>query len=386
MQYSVPYKPPFWLFVLVKILLGDCLKRRTLMNRPNNLSWWFITLQHVSILCQLCCLFLTRLQNLVNHRHPDVRSTHQVMQDFYLCNSRSLMEITRAVIIATRTRIQLPYVCCTWFCRSQITHPNTCRGSFNTQNFWVNTAWFAAERFKLVLPTLVVVTNTEGFCESWKLSSISVRSSLPISAYMWNISTVSAKNFVSHHFTWQTRPGRGQNSTAFYGGGAPGSAFSFRSCSGRSACIELSSWSGSGYSAGSLTITGRDVSLGHRKIGESTQIWSGHSSYYCPETLLQSSVSPSTSENHDSMLAAIYGPFILLKHPAKCISPPESSVLLARPQSTRDQWDVHSLSVSERVVFHWVVSITTTSLSSMALESVSSGAPHPVEILCFQSW
>jgi len=34
------------------------------------------------------------------------------------------------------------------------------------------------------LLTLAVVMNTEGFGESWNLSCISVRSSLPISAYM----------------------------------------------------------------------------------------------------------------------------------------------------------------------------------------------------------
>jgi len=37
MQYSVPYKQPLRLFVLVKIIFGDCLKKRTLINHPNNL-------------------------------------------------------------------------------------------------------------------------------------------------------------------------------------------------------------------------------------------------------------------------------------------------------------------------------------------------------------
>ena len=38
-----------------------------------------------------------------------------------------------------------------------------------------------------------------------------------------------------------------------------------------------------------------------------------------------------------NMLAAIYEPSMLPKHPAKCISPPGSSDVLAHPQSTRDQ-------------------------------------------------
>ena len=38
-----------------------------------------------------------------------------------------------------------------------------------------------------------------------------------------------------------------------------------------------------------------------------------------------------------NMLAAIYEPSMLQKHPANCTSPPESFDVLALPQSTRDQ-------------------------------------------------
>ena len=108
MQYSVPSKRSFWLFVSVKkIMVVKFLKRRTLIICPNNLWWWFIRLQHVvSTLCQQLCMVLTTLQNPENHRHPDVWSTHQAMQDSHLGHSRELMEITRAVIIATRTHIR----------------------------------------------------------------------------------------------------------------------------------------------------------------------------------------------------------------------------------------------------------------------------------------
>src|SRR5882757_1739502 len=73
------------------------------------------------------------------------------------------------------------------------------------------------------------------------------------------------------------------------------------------------------------------------------------------------------------------------KNHVKYISPPGPSVLLARPQSTQDQRGVHSPSVSALAVFRWQVSILTTSLSSKALQSESSGAPHPVELLRLQS-
>jgi len=84
-----------------------------------------------------------------------------------------------------------------------------------------------------------------------------------------------------------------------------------------------------------------------------------------------------------NMQAAIDELSMLLKYHVKCISPPGPSVLLTRPQSTWDQTGVHSPSVSALVVFHWQVSILTSSLSSRTLQSVSSGAPHPVELLCF---
>jgi len=86
-----------------------------------------------------------------------------------------------------------------------------------------------------------------------------------------------------------------------------------------------------------------------------------------------------------NMLAAIHKPSILQKHPTKCTSPPGSSRVLALPQSIRAQWRVHSPLVFRRVVFHWLISIQTTALSCTALQSESSIAPHPVELLCLQS-
>jgi len=104
-----------------------------------------------------------------------------------------------------------------------MTCANACRCSFNPLKFGVITTWFAAVRFRTVTPTSGVVTNTEGFRESWNLSGISVHSSLTISSYMWNISTLATNYLVSHNFKWRTSRGRGQNSTSFRCGGALGS-------------------------------------------------------------------------------------------------------------------------------------------------------------------
>ena len=63
-----------------------------------------------------------------------------------------------------------------------------------------------------------------------------------------------------------------------------------------------------------------------------------------------------------NMLATIYEPSMLQKHPMKCISPQESSVVLALSQSTQDQWGVNCTSVSEQQDFHRLVSILTIAL------------------------
>jgi len=86
-----------------------------------------------------------------------------------------------------------------------------------------------------------------------------------------------------------------------------------------------------------------------------------------------------------NMAATIYEPSTLLKHPMKCISTQESSVLLALLQCIRDQNGVWSPQVSKQVVSHSQVSILTTSWSSRALQCLSSGVPHPVECVCLQS-
>ena len=67
---------------------------------------WFLSLQLVTILCQLVGMVFTRVANPVNHQCHAVRSTDQAVKDFHLSYSSVLVEITGAVIIATRTRSQ----------------------------------------------------------------------------------------------------------------------------------------------------------------------------------------------------------------------------------------------------------------------------------------
>lgn len=159
---------------------------------------------------------------------------------------------------------------------------------------------FVVVNFWPILPTLGEVKSTEGFCELWKLSCISVHSSLPVSAYMWNILTWSARDLVSQHLKWQTGPGRGHNSTIFCEEDIQGNAFSFLYCFERSASLDVLLWSGAGYSAGWLPSIGRSASLSQCKIWESYKLWSGHSCYPCLHMALLSSVTPNTIANHAS--------------------------------------------------------------------------------------
>jgi len=82
--------------------------------------------------------------------------------------------------------------------------------------------------------------------------------------------------------------------------------------------------------------------------------------------------SPCLPTLEKNMLATIDDPSMLLKFPIQCISAPGASVLLACPQSTRDQWGVHAPSVLQGVVFSWQVSIPTSFSSSKAMQAVSS--------------
>jgi hypothetical protein len=153
----------------------------------------------------------------------------------------------------------------------------------------------AAVGFWQLQPTFDVVTNTDGFCTSWNVNSISVNSLMPISGHMWNISTQFAKYLVSHHFQWRIWPGRVINSTLFCWRGAPQSALSFTCGSERISSLNWSTNPDSGYCTGWLNSSGTNVSLGNWKMGQSTQVSNGYFLYDCPVMPLTYSVSPCTN-------------------------------------------------------------------------------------------
>jgi len=106
-QYSVPYKRSFWLFVSVKkIMLLEFLKSHTLRKHPNNVRWWIIRLQHIYIICHPLRMVIMRLHNPVNHPQQHVHFTHRAVLDSHCGDTRGSAEITHAVIIASRTHIQ----------------------------------------------------------------------------------------------------------------------------------------------------------------------------------------------------------------------------------------------------------------------------------------
>jgi len=209
-------------------MLHDGQMRRTLKNHPSNHRWWFIRLQHVSILCQLLLIILLKLQNLVKRWLWDHLFTQHAVEDSLLSNSRLLAEITHLVSIATRTCIQLPCVCNS-DCTGWTTSANAWHCAYNTQNFWVNTSWFATVKFRPTLNTLDEVTNTVGLGKCWNLSCISVHTLFLISAYMCTITAWSATYFISNHFKWENW--RGEYSTAICRGAEQFSAFSYLSWS-----------------------------------------------------------------------------------------------------------------------------------------------------------
>jgi hypothetical protein len=145
------------------------------------------------------------------------------MQVCNVTDSRVLIVIHGWLLLPAGSLFSYP-VCGALFCPSQTTCVNACHCSFNTLVIWVTIAWFAAVRLRSVQPTLAVVRNINQLCEFWKLSCISVRSSLLISPYMWEIYTWSAKCLVSNHFTRQTWHSRGQNTSSFCFEGALGRA------------------------------------------------------------------------------------------------------------------------------------------------------------------
>jgi hypothetical protein len=138
------------------------------MIRPNNLRWWFIRLQCVTILSQPRGMIPPRPHNLV----------------IVIVMFSQLLILFRTFICATPVCwwrsigwLSLPQGPVfsnlengTRFCSSWIPCANDCHWSVNTHNFSVITAWVAAVRLTPGPPSLGVVMNTNGFCESWNFN------------------------------------------------------------------------------------------------------------------------------------------------------------------------------------------------------------------------
>jgi len=223
---------------------------------------------------------------------------------------------------------------------------------FNTDNFCSITEWYAVVRFRPVPSTLGVVTNTEGLHESSNLRCISLRSSFPIAAYIWKISTSSATYYVIHHFKWRTSPRRGENCTALCGGGALGRAFLSLSCSGGECLSEwvvfVKFWD---------TLQVHSEALAEISISAIGKL-ANPPKYQVPilRIIVQKCQRdqlclPTLTKN---MHAAIDKPSMLPMHQVKCISPPGPACLLACSHFTQNQWGVHSTLVSALVVFRSV--------------------------------
>jgi len=92
------------------------------------------------------------------------------------------------------------------------------------------------------------------------------------------------------------------------------SIFMSLSGSGRSASQNLFSLSLLGYSAGSSTTFGSNVTVSPWNIGESTQVLSGYLSYHCPEMWWRYSVSHNSNETPASRhWCTLYAPKALLE-------------------------------------------------------------------------
>jgi hypothetical protein len=88
------------------------------------------------------------------------------------------------------------------------------------------TEWIAGIKCRLFLPRLGAIRNTARFRVTLNCNSLCVHSSLPISVYMWNIDSWSAKYLVSNNFKWPIWVWSGHNRTTCRGGAARRSAFS----------------------------------------------------------------------------------------------------------------------------------------------------------------
>jgi len=181
--------------------------------------------------------------------------------------------------------------------------------------------------------------------------------SWPISIYIWHISTSSREYLVSHHIKIEILVEWGQLCNAYYGGGAPGSAYWCPNTVRTS--IVLDSWYCSSYrcSTDSLPNIALNDSITTWKIGEPSKVCGVHLLYYHPAPLLQSLVSPIHHEQQAS-----HNPWTLQGSEAHCMGYNSTSImmLLTLHLSSWMRKGVHAPMVSERVMLNCLVSVLTT--------------------------
>jgi len=313
------------------------------MSCPNNLRWWFIRPQCVSILRQPHCLFNTRLQNPVNYRRHGVQLTHAPEQRFHLGHSSMSMQTSCIVIIATWTSIQ-------WLC-----------------------VWYsvALARWLVQMPA---AAHSIPRTSEWLLNCVLLKDlvlscphsvSLRIQRDFLNAGIVGAFICVHHCpflYTYGIYPHDRQNA-----------------CLGTTTDDELgpeddnlappfvdevhlavhSHFSLVEERAPHLMHQVRqvwDTSQDHRQTLTELPRSAIRTSQNWPmyRLVIYCSIVQECSRNlrclptlPKKMLGTIYAHSMLLKHSDKCISPSASSALVVLPQSTQAQCGVHSPSISE---------------------------------------
>ena len=101
--------------------------------------------------------------------------------------------------------------------------------------------------------------------------------------------------------------------------------------------------SGLEYSAGSSTSIGRNVSLSHQIIGETTKVSNGHSLYHCQESSMRCSVTPTTNKIHECrQWSTLHPPEATreLYYSTKAISFPSIALVQSKPMKSTDCIDI----------------------------------------------
>jgi len=192
----------------------------------------------------------------------------------------------------------------------------------------------------------------------WKFSCISGCSSLPISAYLFNMSPWLTKYFLSHHFEFSIWPWWEWHSATMWGGGAPRRAFDI--FLGDKEITHIMLHLGQDYNTSLVHLSTLDsVSpSANRQLEKPANDWISILSIIAPSWYCNSWCLPKIVDN---MLPTNHVPFSHLKYLTICSFSQGFTVVFALPQSTKDSWCVHSHAESKPMVSHLQVMLLTTS-------------------------